>query len=106
MSPVDGKLDVLLDIELPVTLRFGRTRMLLGEVMALGAGSVIEFDRAVDEPVEVLVNGRVVARGETVMVQGSYAVRVSEIASRSERLDSTSPTIRSLPPVSKGNYQE
>jgi flagellar motor switch protein FliN/FliY len=100
MSPLDGKLDVLLDIELPVTLRFGRTHMVLGEVLALGSGSVVEFDRAVDEPVEVLVNGRVVARGETVMVQGNYAVRVSEIASRSERLDSTSPTLRNVPPGS------
>jgi flagellar motor switch protein FliN/FliY len=89
MSPVDSKLDVLLDIELPVTLRFGRTQMLLGDVIALGTGSVIEFDRAVDEPVEVLVNGRVVARGEAVMVQGNYGVRVSEIISRRERLAPT-----------------
>jgi flagellar motor switch protein FliN/FliY len=86
MSPVDAKLDVLLDIELPVTLRFGRTQMLLGDVMALGTGSVIEFDRGVDQPVDVLVNGRVVARGEAVMVQGNYGVRVSEIVSRRERL--------------------
>jgi flagellar motor switch protein FliN/FliY len=82
MSQPDGKMDVLLDIELPVTLRFGRTQMLLGDVIALGSGSVIEFDRSVDEPVEVLVNGRVVARGEAVMVQGNYGVRVSEIVSR------------------------
>ena len=88
MSAMNSKLDVLLDIELPVTLRFGRTQMLLGEVMALGTGSVIEFDRAVTEPVEVLVNGRVVARGEAVMVQGNYGVRISEIASRGERLGS------------------
>jgi hypothetical protein len=53
----------------------------------------------------VLVNGRVVARGETVMVQGSYAVRVSEIASRRERLDSTSPSLRNAP-VMKGRFQE
>jgi flagellar motor switch protein FliN/FliY len=86
MSPVDAKLDVLLDIELPVTLRFGRTQMLLGDVMALGTGSVTEFDRGVDQPVDVLVNGRVVARGEAVMVQGNYGVRVSEIVSRRERL--------------------
>jgi flagellar motor switch protein FliN/FliY len=105
MTAADPHLDILLDIELPVTLRFGRTQMLLGEVMALGSGSMIEFDRSVDEPVEVLVNGRVVARGETVMVQGNYAVRVSEIASRSERLDSTSPSLRNAP-VLKGHFQE
>lgn len=89
MSALNPKLDVLLDIELPVTLRFGRTQMLLGDVMALGTGSVIEFDRAVTEPVEVLVNGRVVARGEAVMVEGNYGVRISDIASRSQRLGSS-----------------
>jgi len=86
MSAAHPKLEVLLDIELPVTLRFGRTQMQLGDVLALGSGSVIEFDHSANEPVEVLVNGRVVARGEAVMVQGNYGVRISEIASRRERL--------------------
>jgi flagellar motor switch protein FliN/FliY len=80
-------LDVLLDIELPVTIRFGSAQMTLGDVMALDAGSLVEFDRAPEEPVEVLVNGRVVARGEMVMVQGNYGVRIGEISSRCERLD-------------------
>jgi flagellar motor switch protein FliN len=106
MSPVDAKLDVLLDIELPVTLRFGRTQMLLGDVIALGTGSVIEFDRAVDEPVEVLVNGRVVARGEAVMVQGNYGVRVSEIVSRRERLSSSAAAAGAALPNSNGDSQE
>jgi flagellar motor switch protein FliN/FliY len=80
-------LDVLLDIELPVTIRFGSVEMTLGDVMGLDAGSLVEFDRAPEEPVEVLVNGRVVARGEMVMVQGNYGVRIAEISSRCERLD-------------------
>ena len=75
-------LDVLLDIELPVTLRFGRTQMLLREVVELGTGSVIDFGQGAKEPVEVMVNGRVVARGEAVMVQGNYGVRIAEIESR------------------------
>jgi len=79
-------LDVLLDIELPVTIRFGSVEMTLGDVMGLDAGSLVEFDRAPEEPVEVLVNGRVVARGEMVMVQGNYGVRIAEISSRCERL--------------------
>lgn len=82
-------LDVLRDIELPVTLRFGRTQMSLEEVLRLDTGSVVEFDRALEDPVEVLVNGRVVARGQAVMVQGHYGVRISDIASRQECLDST-----------------
>ena len=93
MSAASSKLDVLLDIELPVTLRFGRTQMSLGDVMNLGTGSVIEFDRGVTEPVEILVNGRVVARGEAVMMQGNYGVRITDIASRSQRLDSTHPDL-------------
>jgi flagellar motor switch protein FliN/FliY len=80
-------LGVLLDIELPVTLRFGRTKMTLDDILRLNTGSVVEFDRHVDEPIEVLVNGRVAALGEAVMVQGNYAVRISEIAGRRDRTD-------------------
>lgn len=80
-------LDLLLDIELPVTLRFGRTNMSLREVIDLSSGSVIDFGQNAESPVEVLVNGRVVARGEAVMVQGNYGVRISQIESRRERLE-------------------
>ena len=81
-------LEVLMDIELPVTLCFGRTQMSLEEILGLETGSTVEFDRDVQDPVEILVNGRVVARGEAVMVHGCYGVRISEIASRQARLNS------------------
>jgi len=81
---------VLLDMELPVTLRFGRTKMMLEDILSLNTGSIVEFDRHTEEPIEVLVNGYVVARGEAVTVQGNYAVRISEIASRRERMDFSS----------------
>ena len=80
-------LELLMDIELPVTLRFGRTQMSLNDVMDLNTGSVIDFGQGAEEPVEVLVNGRVVARGEAVMVQGNYGVRISQIESRRDRLE-------------------
>ena len=83
-------LDVLLDIELPVTLRFGDTSLSLGEVTALTSGSLIEFNRALDDPVEVRVNGRVVAHGQVVTVQGNYGIKITEVANRFERLDTTS----------------
>jgi flagellar motor switch protein FliN/FliY len=86
-SQPGSSLDMLLDIELPVTLRFGRTQMVLTEVTDLSRGSVIDFGQSAESPVEVLVNGRVVARGEAVMVQGNYGVRISGIESRGERLD-------------------
>lgn len=80
-------MDVLLDIELPVTVRLGSAQMTFGEVMGLNAGSLVEFGRTPEEPVDVLVNGRLVARGEMVTVQGNYGVRITEISSRRERLD-------------------
>lgn len=83
-------LDVLLDVELPVTIRLGSAQRTFGDVLAWNSGSLVEFDRAPEEPVEVLVNGRVVARGEMVTVQGNYGVRITEISSRRERLDTGS----------------
>src|SRR3569833_1324150 len=85
-----SNLDMLMDIELPIMLRFGTTRMALRDIAGLSSGSIIEFDRGVDEPVEVMLNDHVVARGEAVMVKGAYGVRISEIASRRERLISSS----------------
>ncbi|HUO31249.1 MAG TPA: flagellar motor switch protein FliN [Bryobacteraceae bacterium] len=77
-------LDILLDIELPVTLRFGRRQMSLDEILRLDTGSMVEFDRNVEDPVEVLVNDKVVARGEAVTVHGHYGVRILEIAGARE----------------------
>jgi flagellar motor switch protein FliN/FliY len=79
-------LDVLLDIELPLTVRFGRTELALQTLVRLGPGSVIDLHRSADEPVDVLVSGKVIARGEVVVVDGSYGVRVTEIVSAVERL--------------------
>jgi flagellar motor switch protein FliN/FliY len=76
----------LMDVELPLTLRFGSTHMPLHQLAGLSVGSVIEFDGALGDPVELVVNGRVIARGEAVVLQGCYALRISEIASRQERM--------------------
>ena len=84
-SQGESNLDMLMDIELPITIRFGSTQMVLRDIAGLNTGSVIEFDQGVEEPVEVMVNGHVIARGEAVMVQGSYGVRISEISSKRDR---------------------
>ena len=68
-----------MNVELEVTLRFGQRRLSLREVMDLASGSVVELDRQVDEPVELILDGRVIARGEAVLVDGNYGVRVTEI---------------------------
>ncbi len=81
-----GTLDLLLDVEMPVSVSFGRTQLRLQDVLKLISGSIIELDRAIIEPVEVVVNNCVIARGEVVVVDGNYGVRINEIASRSERI--------------------
>ncbi len=71
----------LMDVGLAVTLRFGGRRMLLGEVLELNSGSVVELDRLVQDPADLLLEGRVIARGEVVVVDGNYGLRVTEIVS-------------------------
>jgi flagellar motor switch protein FliN/FliY len=77
---VDGNnLGLVLDVELNVLLRFGQRQLSLREVLDLKCGSVIELDHLVDEPVELLLDGRVIARGEAAIVDGNYGLRVTEI---------------------------
>jgi flagellar motor switch protein FliN/FliY len=79
----DGaQLDVFMDMELDLTLRFGGRNMLLREILELSSGSVIELDRQVDEAAELLLNGRVIARGQVVMVDGNYGLRITEVIAR------------------------
>ncbi|MGB8061561.1 MAG: flagellar motor switch protein FliN [Candidatus Sulfotelmatobacter sp.] len=79
--PANGavNLDLLMDVELAVTLRFGSRRLLLREILDLNAGAVINLDRQVPEPVDMLLDGRVVARGEIVVIDGTYGLRVTEV---------------------------
>ena len=72
-------LDLVMDVELNVSLRFGQCKLPLREVLDLASGSVIELDRDVDDPVELLLDGKVIARGEAVIVDGNYGLRVTEI---------------------------
>jgi flagellar motor switch protein FliN len=83
-----GNLDVILDIELPLIVRFGEKDMTLQALTRLGPGSVIDLGRSPDEPVEVLINDRMVARGEVVAVGGNYGVRITEVLSTVERIRS------------------
>jgi flagellar motor switch protein FliN len=80
--PVEGKvkLDLLMDVELAITLRFGSRRLLLREVLDLNPGTVVDLDRQVQEPVDVLLDGRLLARGEVVVLNGNYGLRVTEVA--------------------------
>ena len=82
------RIDVILDIDLPLVVRFGRTELPLKSVTRLGPGSLIDLGRTPDEPVEILVSNQVVARGEVVIVSGSYGVRILEVVSARDRLRS------------------
>jgi flagellar motor switch protein FliN/FliY len=77
--PEPVNLDLVMDVELNVTLRFGKRHLSLREVLELTSGSVVELDRQVDEPVELLLNGKVIAKGEAVVIDGNYGLRVSEV---------------------------
>ena len=79
-------MNLLLDIDLPVSISFGKTQLAMRDVIKLTTGSIVELNRGVSEPVDVLVNGSLVARGEVVVVEGNYGVRILEIASRLDRM--------------------
>lgn len=81
-------LDLILDIPLTVTVELGRNKMLINDLLQLGQGSVIELKKLVGEPLEVLVNQKLVARGETVVVNEKFGVRLTDIVSPMERVKS------------------
>jgi flagellar motor switch protein FliN len=78
-------LALLLDVELQATIRFGQRDMLLREVFGLMPGAVVELNQFVNEPAELLVAGRLIARGEVVVVDGNFGLRVSEVAAAGQR---------------------
>jgi flagellar motor switch protein FliN len=75
-----GELERLTDVTVEVSVEIGRTRMTLGEALALGPGSVIGLHRMAGEPVDLLVNGRVIARGEVVVIDEEFGLRVTDVA--------------------------
>ncbi len=81
-----GNIDFILDIPLQVTVRLGCARLPISDLLELGGGSVVELDRIAGEPLEVLINNKLVARGEAVVVNDKYGVRLTEIVSPTERI--------------------
>lgn len=84
----NGNINLLMDVELPVTIRIGSTEMKLIDIMRLGLGSIIELEKLVDDPVEVLVNNTLVARGEVVVYDSNFAIRITHVESRADRIRS------------------
>lgn len=84
----ESRIEVILDIDLPVVIRFGHTELPLRALTRLGPGSVIDLGRSPDDPVELMVSDRVIARGEVVVVGGNYGIRILDVVSPSERMQS------------------
>jgi len=87
-SPLDPKLELLYDLQLPVSIELGRTNMLIRDILRLGRGSVIEFDKLVSEPVDVLINGKKVAEGEVVVIDKHFGIRITTLVDPADRLRS------------------
>ena len=80
-SNAAGGLGLLRDVEVEVTLEIGRKRMKIGDLLRLGTGQTLELDKAAGEPLEIVVNGRMIGRGEAVVVGDRYGLRITEIIS-------------------------
>jgi flagellar motor switch protein FliN/FliY len=87
-APVDPSLiaglDVLKDVPLRLTVELGRTRLLIRDVLALRSGAVVELDRPAGAPADVLVNGVLIARGEVVVVEDRFGVRIAEVLNQAQ----------------------
>ncbi|MDS9997564.1 flagellar motor switch phosphatase FliY [Bacillus atrophaeus] len=82
-----NNLDMLMDIPLSITVELGRTKRSVKEILELSAGSIIELDKLAGEPVDILVNQRIVAKGEVVVIEENFGVRVTDILSQAERIN-------------------
>jgi flagellar motor switch protein FliN/FliY len=83
-----GNIEMLMDVKMPISIELGRTEMPISEILSLGPGSVVELNKLAGEPVDLLVNGKIVARGEVVVVDENFGVRITMLMSPQERLKS------------------
>ncbi len=84
-APV-GNLDMILDIPITMSVELGRMKMLVKDLLQLGQGTVVELDKLAGEPMEILVNGKLIARGEAVVVNEKFGVKLTDIVSPTERI--------------------
>ncbi|KAA3635709.1 MAG: flagellar motor switch protein FliN [Calditrichaeota bacterium] len=85
-NPEVKNIDMLMDVNLPIAIELGRTKMSISDILALGPGSVVELNKLAGEPVELLVNQRVVAKGEVVVIDENFGVRITQLLTPEERL--------------------
>ena len=95
---VDADLTRLTEVTVELTVEVGRTRMMLGETMSLGPGSVVTLDRLADKPVDLLVNGRPIARGEVVVIDEQFGLRITEVVGAERPAPSAAPAATGFTP--------
>ena len=82
----DMKMDILLDLHLPVSIELGRTNMLIRDILELQRGSVVEFEKLASEPVDILINGKKMAEGEVVVIEKHFGIRITNLVDATERV--------------------
>ena len=82
-----GRLGILLDINMAITVELGRSKMLINDLLQLGQGSVIELSKLIGEPLDILINDSVIAKGEVVVVNEKFGVRLTEVTSKTKRIE-------------------
>ncbi len=85
-APDSHNIELLLDVDLPISIELGRTRLPISDILALGPGSVVELNKLAGEPVDLLVNNKVVAKGEVVVVDENFGLRITQLMTPEERL--------------------
>ncbi|MDR2070406.1 MAG: flagellar motor switch protein FliN, partial [Treponema sp.] len=87
MNPHEqGNIGLIMDVYMEMTVELGRTRKLIKEILGMGEGTIIELDKLAGEPVDILVNHKLIAKGEVVVIDENFGVRVTEIVSPMERM--------------------
>lgn len=84
----DKKLELLLDLTLPLSIELGRTQMLIRDILDLQRGSVVEFEKLASEPVDILINGKKMAEGEVVVIEKHFGIRITNLVDAAERVKS------------------
>jgi len=82
----ESKMEMLLDLSLPVSIELGRTQMLIRDILDLQRGSVVEFEKLASEPVDILINGKKMAEGEVVVIEKHFGIRITNLVEAAERV--------------------
>jgi flagellar motor switch protein FliN len=82
----EKKMELLLDLTLPVSIELGRTHLMISEILNLKRGSIVEFEKLASEPVDILINGKKMAEGEVVVIEKHFGIRITNLAEASDRI--------------------